>query len=246
MSRILGLILAITVASFAVPGRAAPVRDAIPTIEAYRSALEQLDSRAAGASVEATFEAALAIRSALLRADGDETVIERLSEKEFQNLSSTLRGFILNREEIVLAEPEAKFFLALARKHGNAVDLEFFENYSATFPDSVWPSYVEQQTDITGCTLFGAGELVQRYAGWRTFGSKHPDAYARTVAERMSDVERTVAQSTCACGSKEDVLRELHQFAAKFPMSPVANKVRKRIRELRRSESKMRFHCLSG
>jgi hypothetical protein len=31
----------------------------------------------------------------------------------------------------------------------------------ATFPDSVWSAYFEQQTDVTGCVDYAGGQLVR-------------------------------------------------------------------------------------
>ena len=178
-------------------------------------------------SVSEAFAAARPVNAALL------PVIEDLTEEEYSAIEHRLAGMIVNREEVLLAEPDAKFFLDLARKRGNTVDVEFFENYLATFPDGVWPSYVEQETDVTGCTAFGKGELVERYAGWLAFRAAHPHAYEKAVAERLADIEMQV--DARACGDDDSVLRELREFAAKFPRSPAAPRVRARIKALART-----------
>jgi len=211
----------------------------VPEIAAYRAVLRRAEAGEAG-SIEALFEAATRVQATLPR------VIEDLSREDYEELERSLHGLVLNRDEVLLAEPDAGFFLALAAKHGTPADVAFFENYKATFPESVWASYLEQQTDVTGCTLFGSGELVARYAGWRAYRAKYPDAYRAGVAARLADIEEEVTQSSCACGSREDVLRELRQFAAQFPDAPVAKRVRARIRELQRSKSNIRLHCMSG
>jgi hypothetical protein len=214
-------------------------------LAAYHAALQRVESRIKGSSVEAVFDAAFAVKEALLRNEGNLAVIERLSERELEQLTRSTRGIILNRDEVLLAEPDAVFFLALARKYGRAVDVAFFKQYAATFPEGVWPSYVEQQTDVTGCTLFGAGELVSRYAGWRRFQMRHPRNYRRGTAERIGDLEEHLTESTCACGSREDVLRDIEEFVKRFPGTRVAKKIRSRLKALRDGQSDIRFNCLS-
>jgi hypothetical protein len=185
----------------------------IAELTPYTAALERLQA-GRGGSVEATFEAAVAGGEALL------PKIEDLPRLE------PVPGMVLNNEEILIATPDAEFFLALARKHGDRVDVEFFENYAATFPDSVWPSYIEQQTDVTGCTRFGAGELTARYAGWLAFRAHHPKRYVRAVAERLADIERQISESTCSCGTKEETLAELAELARRFHLHARAQEMR--------------------
>jgi hypothetical protein len=218
----------------------------LPAVQTYRSILDSLESGERGATVEKCFDAARAVRSALLRTVGAKTVIESLSDSEFESLSQTLPGVILNREEVLLAEPEPKFFLSLARRHGGPADVQFFKNYAATVPGGVWRSYTIQQTDVTGCTDFANGELVKRYAGWLAFRSAHPKAYFSAVRDQLAAIERAVSEDTCACGSRGGVLRELELFARTFRNSPVRPKVQGRIRAIRRSRSSVNFNCQSG
>ena len=218
----------------------------MPPVRAYLSALERLQSGQAPPSVERTFRAAMAVDAALLRKKGDSTLLESLSDAEYEALTKALPGIILNREEVVIAEPDPIFFQALARKYGKPADVEFFRNYLATLPNGVFKSYVEQQTDYSGCTAFGKGELVRRYAGWLAYRSSYPHAYLNQVTEQLTAIEAEVSESTCACGSRDEVLRELRQFAARFPASPVIKSVLRRIREVQKSASPIRFNCVSG
>ena len=169
-----------------------------------------------------------------------------MTPDELNAFHRSLPGIILNQEEVLLAQPDPPFFLALARAHGRPSDVRFFEAYAATLPDGVWPSYLEQQTDVTGCTKFGAGELVARYSGWLRFRRTYPRAYRDAVSEELEKIETEVGESTCACSTPADTLRELQQFAARFPRSRVIAKVRLRIRELRVNRSNIRFECMSG
>lgn len=234
------ILLALTLAS------AKHVEPRLPEVQVYRSTLHNLESGVPGATVEQTFDAALTVRSALLRTVATESVIEGLSDTEFESLSKTLPGLILNREEVLLAEPDPKFFLSLSRRHGQVADVQFFANLAATVPDGVWTSYTLQQTDVTGCTDFASDELVKRYAGWRAFRSKYPNAYRSAVSDQLAAIEREVSEGTCACGGRDDVVKGLERFARTFPKSPVASKTQNHIRAISHSKSQIRFNCQSG
>lgn len=218
----------------------------MPQVRAYLSTLRRLQSGRATPSVEETFSAAMAVDEALLQKKGDGSLLESLPDAEYEALTKALPGIILNREEVVIAEPDPSFFQALAKKYGKPADIEFFRNYLATLPNGVFKSYVEQQTDYSGCTAFGKGELVRRYAGWLAYRSSYPQAYLNQVTEQLTAIEAEVTEGTCACGSRDEVLRELRQFADRFPASPVIMNLLKRIREIQESASPIRFNCVSG
>lgn len=199
----------------------------------YRKAIEQ-------GAVEAAFNAAVAVRKVVI------PKIEELPDADFEQLVRDLPGIILNRDEVLLADPDPQFFLDLARKRGDAADVAFFENYRATFPDSVWPVWVNQQTDVTGCIDYGSGQLVQRYAGWRKFRAANPGRYKAAVTQRLRDIEEAAADATCACGTKESARTELERFVKAFPDALFVPRIRRRIEALSRGASVMRFNCLSG
>lgn len=199
----------------------------------YRKAIEQ-------GAVEAAFNAAVAVRKIVIQR------IEGLTDSEYEQLMRDLPGIILNRDEVVLADPDPTFFLDLARKRGDAADVAFFENYKATFPVSVWPVWVDQQTDVTGCIDYAGGQLVQRYAGWRKFRAANPGRYKAAVTQRLREIEEAAADATCACGTKESARTELERFVKAFPDSLVTPRIRRRIEALRSGASLMQFNCESG
>jgi len=215
-------------------------------VQAYLSALEAVESRSRVGSVEDTFSKSLALRTALLRSTDDGTYLESVGQDQFDALSGLLRGMILNREELVVAQPDPAFYLDLALRFGGNADVEFFRNYSATFPDGVWRSYLEQQTDATACTDFASGQLVERYAGWLSFRSSYPGRYSETVGSKIEASEQELTEGSCACGTQEEFVRELATFAERFPRSPATPGILERIQEIRRGRATVRFHCESG
>ena len=170
---------------------------------------------------------------------------EDLSAGDFAKLEHTLSGIILNRGEVILAEPDPHFFSELSSEYGGFVDRSFFELFSKTYPDGVWPVYLTQQTDYSGCTEFGEGHLVRSYREWSRFRTSHPLRYQREVKRIIDQIQEQIV-STCACGDRDSVLRELREFAAAFPKSPVHKAVKDRIKELEEGSSDVRFQCISG
>ena len=209
----------------------------------YVAALNRLTSHAPGTSVEDVYARAARLGEALL---SPPSALESMPEIEFQALRRQLPGLILNREEVLIAGPEPSYFLDLANRRGQPVDRGFFVLQSRSRPDGVWPAYMQQQTDYSGCTLFGQGRLVDSYRSWLHFRSEFPRAYGGFVTRALADIEEQVARSTCACGDADSVSRELAAFAAAFPESAVATAAASRARAVREHRSTIRFNCLSG
>jgi len=71
------------------------------------------------------------------------------------------------------------------------------------------PSYIEQQTDYSGCTRFGGMTLVEVYGVWLEFQRRFPDRYVSAAKEETEAVLHELTQSTCACGNAAGVEQEL-------------------------------------
>src|SRR5262249_44221032 len=125
-------------------------------VEEYVSALSRLTTGAQAISVEAVY--ARAERLGALLSSG--TVMESMRKDEFESLRAQLPGFRLNRDEVLIAKPDPAYFLDLARRYGGPADRAFFDVVTYVHPEGVWPVYVDQQTDYSGCTRFGQRALV--------------------------------------------------------------------------------------
>jgi hypothetical protein len=209
-------------------------------LQRYQDALSALAAGEQGITVEVAYARFRRLRAAVFG------VVEDLSDAEYSRLEKMAPGLIMLRQEAVWVEPDPAFFLKLAKTHGRAVDRAFFEAYNHTRSHPAWPVYIHQQTDFSGCTLFGNGELTTTYGIWREFRRKYPDNYPSSVAEILKDVEGNVAGSLCACGDEESVIRELSEFAKRFPDLPVAAAAARRAREVREHRSEFKFHCHAG
>ena len=129
---ILHLILVFVLAQLSTSDRA--------IVERYRSAIQSAESEVSPRVIENAFSAARSVRDALTQK------LESLGDEEFQNVQQ-LPGLLINREEVVLIKPNVDYFAKLAASRGDEADRTFFAALKTTYPESVWPSYVEQQTD---------------------------------------------------------------------------------------------------
>src|ERR1051325_10110966 len=166
------------------------------------------------------------MRDALMQVrNGRDTVLEALSENDFAGLQGKLPGALINREESVFIKPDVDYFSKLAAAHGDAGDRGFFAEMKRTYPVSVWPTYIEQQTDYSGCTRFGNMSLVETYRAWSDFQRTYPDRYTTAAAQEVAAVLNQLTQSTCACSDTPSVKRELDQFLLTFPASAARGRI---------------------
>src|SRR2546428_4202228 len=168
-------------------------------VDAYRSAIRLAESGRSSRGIEAAFSALVSMREALMQIRNSQDVLESLPAEEFQRLGRDLPGAIVNREEVVFVEPDPGYFATLAAARGDGADRAFFSALKATYPESVWPVYVEQQTDYSGCTRFGSMTLVETYRAWIDFQRKFPGRYAAGVKKEIDVVIEHLTTSTCAC-----------------------------------------------
>jgi hypothetical protein len=229
---------------------AGPVALEDAAADEYIAAHHRLERREI--SVQQLFQAATRLHDKLLARRGNEpTLLERLDPQAYVALERRLgaHGIVVNQEEIVFAAVEPAFFLDLARKYGDASDREFFETYVLMYPPDtgyVWPAYVEQQTDLSGCTSFAPHKLVDLYGRWKLYRSRFPGDYQQVVAASIQDIEFQLGAATCACEDREIVAAELETFLARFPQDRIASQVAARLRAIEAGRSTTRFHCLSG
>lgn len=217
-------------------------------VDAYRAAITSAETRPADRAIETALAALEKVSEALTRARDNQlqTALESLSEEEFVRLKRDLPGALVNREETIFVEPDPDYFLKLAGAYGGPADRNFFAAFKATRPDSVWPVYVEQQTDYSGCTAFGSGKLVEAYRVWDEFRTMFPDRYVVSALEQLEDVSRELTDSTCACGDSASVEAEMQRFIRVFPPSTVRSQVADRLEELHAGRTKIRLNCKSG
>lgn len=215
-------------------------------VDFYRSAITSAESGRSSRGIEAAFSALVSMREALMQVRSGQNVLESLPDEEFRRLGRDLRGAILSRDEVVFVEPNPDYFATLAATRGDAADRAFFSAFKATYPKSVWPLYVEQQTDYGGCTRFGSMTLVESYRTWFDFQRTFRGRYAAGAQKETDAVIEQLTTSTCACGDLASVERELQRFRRSFPTSPARAKIDQRLQALRAHRSEIRTSCVAG
>ena len=220
-----------------------PARQAI---ERYRAAIQSAQKDPSHGRLEAAFRAIEPLRQSLVSSrDGALSVLESLSDQEFTALRRGLTGLAVNRDEVVFVKPDVAFFRKLAGR-GDRADRAFFTALASTYPDSVWPVYIEQQTDYSGCTRFGGGTLGSTYLAWATFRRQYPKRYEQASASHLDDIVGALTGSTCACGDRASVERELSELLRRARGREIRAKVEARLLAVRRDRANIRFACTSG
>jgi len=215
-------------------------------IDAYRGALTAAQQRSTDGAIERAFAALTSARDALLQTTGGQTALEALSPADFDRVTAAMTGAVIGRDEVLVVEVDTGYFLKLAVSRGSSVDRAFFAARKATYPESTWPIYVEQQTDYSGCTRFGTSTLVSEYRRWTRFTGEFPGRYTAAVRREVERVSNELTQSTCACGTNASVEQELGQFLRVFPRAPISAVVSARLRAVRAGRSDIRQQCISG
>lgn len=212
--------------------------DRIPeAVESYRRELNAAMKSPGPVALDPVFEKGI---SAAVGLEGGQ--LERLDEPTYQKVRSAMAGFVVGREEIIVAVPDADFFLKLAREKGTAADRAFFEAYKETYRAGIWPAYVNAQTDWGGCRDFDGGTLTRLYGVWMTFQTACPGQYRAAAQRELRKIEAAL-ESTCACGGEDGVRKELEKFLETFPGLPMAARVAARLQAVNSRTSDIRFTC---
>jgi hypothetical protein len=226
-------------------------RDA--TIALYRERLGAVQERERF-SIEDAYQALVWMSNALLQpqlpdATGSgkrgTTLLESLSDADFVALQKSLPGVQLGRVETISAYPDIPFWTQLAKAHGVDVDRAFFATLASTRQPSGWPTYIERQTDYSGCTRFGSMTLVETYRAWSAFDDKF-FGYAEAARSELRAVGDAIATSTCACGDPAGVIKELDAFVREFPVNDFRLAAERRRDEVKAGRSNVRMKCKSG
>lgn len=205
-------------------------RAALMTVEVpqYRDALRELEWGNERRSIEPLHAQAQAICRRLLAPAGVMNLLESLDQSDYDELEKNLKGVSFTRYEVVVAEPDAKFFQDLAERKGLDADREFFETMREL---GQFPAYFERLTDVTACVKYGEGHTVRLYGALRRFRQRHPDAYAETLSRQMEKIPDDLSRAG-ACGSKEAALAELRQFIRSYPDTPAAAKLKEFVQSI--------------
>lgn len=190
------------------------------------------EARSKHTSLEPAFKSGMdAIRDLSEFLGRDESEIDAKLLKEIR---SKLEGFELNpNTETFVGNPKFNFFIQLAKDNKTTEDTEFFELAMKTKPDGIWPIYIDQETDLSGCTVFN-GSLTTLYKSWTEFQKKYPKAYAKVTQDEIENIQQKLTESRCFCDkTAETVLKELQLFSKENPKSIIIPKIKNRIDQIK-------------
>jgi hypothetical protein len=190
----------------------------------------------------ASVSLANAFEKGVLAAEALKQHIEKFDEPTFQKVKRRMVGFYVNRVEVIWAEPDATFFLKLAREKGAKADQAFFEALEETYPEGVWAAYIVPKTDWGGCTVFNGKTLSGAYGMWIAFQKAYPRKYQSTVQKELAKIQSAL-ESECVCGDEDEYLKELQSFLKTYPTSPFVSSVASRLNAVNKKTIKIRFHC---
>jgi hypothetical protein len=204
----------------------------------YSLALSQYQKQTSRSSVESVVRKGEIVGEKLVE-------MEALSETDYSLLEKKMKGFTVNRDEILFINPDLKFFAELSKTNGTAADIAFFSLMLQIRPENVWAAYIEQQTDYSGCTIYGNGLLTRLYGRALQFKKSYPKVYVTEIADEINKILEEFPESGCACGNRASVLREYRLFIKTFPTDKNTAKIRKRLTKIEKSKE-FRFNCESG
>jgi hypothetical protein len=173
-------------------------------------------------------------------------VIEQLSPEDFASIENNMTGYVVNREEVILVEPDTRFFSKLADKTGTEQDRLYFNFMLKVMPEGYWPVYITRQTDVGGCIEFGNGSLSALYKEGTDISPKLAGYYRKQIDRTIEDIADQITTGTCACGKIASVKKELQTFLAMNPKASIADRVRARMAVLQRGTDPVRESCIGG
>ena len=171
--------------------------------------------------------------------------MEKLSDADYAQLEKKMKGYTINRNEIVFVEPDLKFFSTLVKTHGTPADIAYFALKLQIRPENIWAIYNQQQTDVTGCVLYGKGFLTGIYGKALQFKKTYPKDYTEDVDKEIADIANEFRDGTCACSSRATVEQEYNLFIKTFPNDKITPTVKQKLLNLKKNKE-FRFNCHPG
>lgn len=221
----------------ALPARAQD-KSILQLADEYSLALRKYQAQKSRMSVESVLRKGRAVAEKI-------NEMEALSDADYSLLERKMKGFTVNREEILFVEPDSKFFMRLSETRGTKADAAFFTLLRQIKPRNVWAAYIEPQTDVTGCTIYGNGVLTGLYGKALQFKKTYPRAYVKDIDTEINEILSELIDNTCACGDRDSVFRELGLFLRTFPTDKNAPAIRRKLASVKRNQN-FRFNCQSG
>ena len=206
----------------------------------YRQELSRIEASGKTGSLEKLLQTGDTIAAEL------KPVIERLSNEDYASVEKNMKGYIVNRVEVILVEPDRRFFSKLAETIGTAQDRLYFNFMLKIMPEGYWPVYIMRQTDVGGCIDFGTGSLSVLYKQGTGLRPNITGYYRTQLDKIIEDIVDRLISGTCACGKIASVKKELTTFLEMNPNASIVDRIRSRRDTLQRGDHAIRESCIGG
>ena len=209
-------------------------------VREYGQEVSRIEASAKTASLEKLLQQGDAIAVDL------QSIIEQLSNADYDYVVKNMKGFIVNREEAIVLKPDSNFFSKLGRKVGTEQDRLYFGFVLKVKPEGYWPVYLDRQTDLGGCTKYGDGTLSSLYKEGSMLSPRVGGYYGKQLDKMLDEMGDAFTSGSCACGDVQSVIAEFQTFMETNPNAAIAYKVNERLRSIKQGSSHVRFHCVGG
>jgi len=173
-------------------------------------------------------------------------VIEQLSNADYASVEKNMKGYVVNREEVILLNPDTRFFSKLAGTIGTEHDRLYFNFILKVMPEGYWPVYIMRQTDVGGCIDFGTGALSTLYKEGIQLSPKLAGYYRQQLDMTLEDIADQLTTGACACGNITSVKKELETFLEINPKTPISDRARARLHAIQQGRHTIRENCIGG
>jgi hypothetical protein len=195
----------------------------------YKNLYNKISASKEKQSIEALYKLGEEAKAAFFQSNSDEVINDIVwgasdtrnkFEHEMRKLAPSYQ--VVQGAEIFYYDLDTRKFLELAKNHGTKEDVEFFQLYDYSFSGSeYWPIYVEQQSDIVGCTSYGKPEYIEFYKRWTNFIKNTKSQYYKSKAKEY--IDSFDIEGRCSCDSRENTIRGL-QNLSKITIDPATKK----------------------
>jgi len=223
--------------------------DIISSVRTYSDSMAQLERGQGEITVGDIYATGLALGEKLQEFNGvgKPIPLEALSGEDYAFVQQHMKGFFVFREEIVGVKPNMAFFKELAARKGSQEDVDFFDLMAEVYGDGIWPAFVEQQTDYSGCGSYGDGARTRIYLHAAKLKTPVNEAYKKEIDGMIKGLKESfIADGTCVCGGADAVIKELSLFIEKAPDADFIEEVKQLLSKVKAGKSRMGFYCQTG
>jgi len=160
----------------------------------WKATLENYKTNLKAENVEKTFLAAAKLEQELL------PMLDKLSPEDYALIQDTTAGGLqLNRKGVIFAHPDADFFMKMANDYGGRADVNFFENFSKSFPSGPMPSWIKLTDNGGACVDANGNEFPSRLREWQIYQARFPGSYRSYVETLLRGMQADSADPSRQC-----------------------------------------------